>query len=54
MSSSDPVDAHRALQKAARELAHYADHGTSAEYLDAIDTLERKLRAVRRLGRREQ
>lgn len=49
MSESDPVDVHRALQKAARELAHFADHGTEAEYLTAIDNLEKKLRAVRRL-----
>jgi hypothetical protein len=47
--SSDPIDVHRALQKAARELAHYADHGSSSEYFDAIDNLEKKLRAVRRL-----
>jgi hypothetical protein len=47
--SSDPVDVHRALQKAARELAHFADHGPNAQYLDAIDNLEIKLRAVRNL-----
>lgn len=49
MSDSDPIDVHRALQKAARELAHYADHGRTSEYLDAIDRLEAKLQAVRRL-----
>jgi hypothetical protein len=49
MSDSDPVDVHRALQKAARELAHAADCGTEAGYLEAIDNLEEKLRAVRAL-----
>ena len=47
--SEDPVDAHRALQKAARELAFYADHGYEAEYRAAIDRLEEKLQAVRSL-----
>lgn len=47
MSDSDPIDAHRALQKAARELAHFADHGTAAQYLEAIDRLEIKLGMVR-------
>jgi hypothetical protein len=49
MSDDDPVDVHRALQKAARELAHYADNGSTAQYLDAIDNLEGKLQAVRQL-----
>lgn len=47
--SIDPIDAHRALQKACRELAHYADHGRTSEYFDAIDNVEKKLKAVRRL-----
>jgi hypothetical protein len=50
MNRGDPIDVHRALQKAARELAHYADHGRTSEYLDAIDRLESKLQAVRRLS----
>lgn len=50
MSDSDPIDAHRALQKAARELAHFADHGPADQYLDAIDRLEAKLGAVRVLA----
>jgi hypothetical protein len=49
MSISDPVDVHRALQKAAREFAHHADHGSYPEYLAAIDNLEEKLQAVRSL-----
>jgi enolase len=49
MSNNDPIDVHRALQKAARELAHNADHGTEAGYLEAIDNLEEKLQAVRAL-----
>jgi hypothetical protein len=49
MSEKDPVDVHRALQKAAREFAHCADHGTTAQYFDAIDRLEAKLQAVRAL-----
>jgi hypothetical protein len=49
MSNSDPVDVHRALQKAARELAHATDHGSYPEYRAAIDNLEEKLRAVRSL-----
>jgi hypothetical protein len=50
VSDNDPIDVHRALQKAARELAHYADHGRTSDYLDAIDCLEAKLQAVRRLS----
>jgi hypothetical protein len=53
MSDTDPVDVHRALQKAARELAHAADHGSEAQYLNAIDRLEEKLQAVRSLTRQE-
>lgn len=47
MSDNDPVDLHRALQKAARELAHFADYGPETAYRDAIDRLEEKLQAVR-------
>jgi hypothetical protein len=49
MSKNDPIDVHQALQKAARELAFYADNGYEAEYRDAIDNLEDKLQDVRRL-----
>lgn len=51
--TTDPVDAHRALQKAARELAHHADNGTSANYFASIDRLEEKLRDVRSLPTNE-
>lgn len=50
MSDNDPIDVHRALQKAARELAHFADHGSESQYFAAIDNLEAKLQAVRRLS----
>jgi hypothetical protein len=53
MTDTDPVDAHRALQKAARELAFYADHGYESVYLEAIDNLEKKLKIVRALGKRQ-
>jgi hypothetical protein len=48
-NTSDPIDVHRALQKAARELAHYADYGSADDYLDAINNLETKLQDVRNL-----
>lgn len=47
--SDDPVDAHRALQKAARELAFNADHGNWAQYCESIDRLEIRLQAVRKM-----
>lgn len=47
--SDDPVDVHRALQKAARELAFYADHGHWTEYYESIDRLEVRLQAVRKM-----
>jgi hypothetical protein len=40
-ANDDPVDVHGALQKAARELLYYADHGYSSEYFHAIDRLRR-------------
>jgi hypothetical protein len=46
LTVDDPIDAHRALQKAARELAFYADHGYEAEYRDTIDRLEAKLQPL--------
>lgn len=49
MSDSDPIDAHRALQKAARELAHFADHGPDDQYFEAIERLETRLQVVRAL-----
>lgn len=50
MNATDPIDAHRSLQKAARELAHNVTHGSEAQYLNAIDNLEEKLQDVRRLS----
>jgi hypothetical protein len=49
MSDADPIDAHRALWRAARELTFNADNGDAVEYFAAIDRLEDKLRAVRSL-----
>lgn len=49
MSETDPIDAHRDLTKAARELAHAWDHSEPDVYYAAIDQLEAKLRVVRRL-----
>lgn len=49
MSDTDPIDAHRDLTKAARELAHAWDYGSPTEYDEAIDRLETALKVVRRL-----
>lgn len=49
MSDTDPIDAHRDLAKAARELAHAWDCAPPEQYFAAIDNLEAKLQAVRNL-----
>lgn len=52
--SSDPIDAHIALAKAARELAHAWDDAPPEQYFAAITNLERKLKTVRRVERKQE